>query len=276
MKYNTYTVKLVIVVVSQIASAAHLRVHDDAVQLINNQTIANRLQAAATTMKDHLHSGSSGAQTSKLRVCNAVTTARSGDLTVRFNGKPLRGNSAKNSTGTGPFVIPQRRCVEFVVPISAKNKLEVHLTGQVNADWSSEKSAKEMKETPILFLVAHVFGTGAGTTFSVDSFHGENNGLNQVQVAYMDVLRGAPDAKVQLISPGGEFEMRGGTFMPICAGDYSLRFVAGGESVGKESATAHFAVGEQYIILRLASQNGGKSTSESVMVYPETDGSIFR
>lgn len=276
MKYNTYCVKLVIAVASQIASSAHLRVHNDAVQLISNVTIANQLQAGPPTMKEHFHSGSSASQTSKLRVCNAVTTARSGDLTVRFNGKPLRENSAEKSIGAGPYVIPQRRCVEFVVPISAKNKFEVHLTGQVNADWSSEKSEEEMQKTPILFLVAHVFGTGGGTTFSVNSFHGENNGLRQVQVAYMDVLRGAPDAKVQLISPGGEFEMSGGTFMPVCAGDYSLRFVAGGKIIGTESTSAHFAVGEQYIILRLGSQDGGKSTGETAIVYPETDKSFFR
>lgn len=276
MKFGTCAVVLVIAAALQSSSAAHLRLHNGPDIATKHHTVVAAKNVSGASC---LHRGtainvaarrsdaSRAGQTSKLRVCNAVTTEREGIINVWHNGKELTIEA-----------LASRKCIEFVIPISAKNKFVVKLTGQVSADWSEEKSQSDMVDIPILFLVASVFGQGDSTTFTVDEFHGESSDLNSVQVAYMDVRRGAPDAKLQLISPGGEFEMSGGTFMTVCAGEYSLRFLQDGKTAQEVSTTASFDVGEQYVILRVApksSQDDGSGLGETAVVYPQSSNSWF-
>jgi hypothetical protein len=275
MKRVTYVAVLGIAALLQLASSVNIRLHNGSTNVANHVAVSTTLVMKAGTHKttdkvcsqaivntsasfadatqvDH----SAKQSTSKLRVCNAVTTDRNAIISVWFNGEELTEKA-----------MAQRECAEFTVPVSPDgNKFEVKLTGEVTADWSGQKSHDELKDIPVLFLVAHVFGQGASTTFSVDEFHGENNGLNAVQVAYMDVLRGASDAKLRLKSPGGEFELEGGTFISVCAGKYSVRFVRDGQS-GDTVDNVQFNVGEQYIILRLASKNN--NDAEAAMVFPD-------
>jgi len=258
-----------------IVSAAHLRMQDGPIHIVSKDMVTSHsLVAAKHNISDALCSQEGGAsnitqaqrsvkQTTKLRVCNAVTTDREALLSVWHNDQVL-----------GTKLIEQRKCVEFIVPVAANNKFNVKLTGLVSADWSAEKSGSEMNDIPIMFLVAHVYGEGDGTTFSVDEFHGEHNGLKSVQVAYMDIFRGAPDARLQLISPHGEFELRGGTFISVCAGKYKLRFIQDGKILGEDTSATHFEVGDQYIVLRTSPekrQDGGIA-AETAIVFPQADG----
>jgi hypothetical protein len=200
---------------------------------------------------------------SKLRVCNAATTQRKAVINVWLNGEKL--NSAE---------IAERKCEEFLIHFTQHNVFKVKLDGEVISEWSAEKSEEEMKKMPILFLVAYVFGRGEGTIFTVNEFHGEVNGLNSVQVAYMDIYRGAPDAKLQLVSSGGSFQIEGGTFVHVCAGQYSLQFLRKGED-SPVSADAQLTTtsGEQYVVMRLAPEGTSSYSStdqakEMVIVFP--------
>lgn len=200
--------------------------------------------------------GTSVQHTTKLRVCNAATTARTAILSVYLNGKMLNANA-----------IPQRKCEQFIIPITDSNRVQVKLTGGVVSEWSTMKSHAEMVHIPIMFLVAYVFGHGKGTTFTVNEFHGEDNGLNSVQVAYMDILRSGPPAQLQLISPGGSFQMRGGTFVHVCAGEYDLKFVPEGSTEAVSSNANLVAVaGEQYVVLRLTPEHA--DGRQSVIAFP--------
>lgn len=200
---------------------------------------------------------------SKLRVCNAATTKRTAVINVWLNGGKL------NAQG-----IEQRECKEFLIPITQQNEFVVKLSGQVISTWSAVKSGDEMQSIPIMFLVAYVFGHGGSTIFTVNEFHGENNGLNSVQVAYMDIFRGAPDAKLQLISPDGSFQIEGGTFVHVCAGEYSLQFLRKGEDSPVSADTQLVATsGEQYVVMRLApdgtsSYSSPEKAGETVIVFP--------
>lgn len=291
-----YIVVLLIVSWIQSASATNLRALDAPIRATTRHTVAAAKNISASCPHQQaalaVQPGHSSVTSIKLRFCNAVTIERKSATTVFHNGKELHANP-----------IESRKCAEFVIPIEEANTFEVKLTGQVVAGWSDKKSKADMVKTPILFLVASVFGEGADTTFTVDEFHGEDNGLKQVQVAFMDVLRGAPDARLRLVSSGGEFEMGPATFVSICAGEYSLHFVEPGQPVREMNQKASFTVGEQYVVLRLAaagpapkqvktwSGGGGSSTktvessksssagstpTETTMVYPQTgSGGLF-
>mmetsp|Transcript_6438 Transcript_6438/g.10302 ORF Transcript_6438/g.10302 Transcript_6438/m.10302 type:complete len:309 (-) Transcript_6438:48-974(-) len=203
----------------------------------------------------------------KLRVCNAATTQRTAVINVWLNGKKLNTDD-----------IQERSCEEFVVLVTKRNEFEVKLSGQVISKWSADKSEEEMRHTPIMFLVAYVFGHGDGMIFTVNEFHGEDNGLNSVQVAYMDIFRGAPAAKLQLVSPGGSFQIEGGTFVHVCGGVYSLQFVREGEELPAASNARLVATpGEQYVVMRLAPDGASFYTapgkaSETVIVFPDASG----
>jgi len=269
MKYGVHVTAFAVLAALRLTFAAHLRMN------IAPSHIASRSLVAADAQNGPLPSASAAClsnvsanashtdiaarTTSKLRVCNMVTTVRDGIIDIRLNGRKLNADA-----------LAQRTCVEHVIPVSATNKFEVKLTGQVTADWSEELSHAEMADIPILFLVAHVFGTGDDTTFSVDKFHGGSNGLRSVQVAYMDVYRGEPDAKLQLISSGGEFEMKDATFVHLCAGQYSLRFVQDGKVSGHVDAPAQFDLDEQYVIMRVAPEAGSTGDGiETAIVFPQ-------
>jgi hypothetical protein len=203
--------------------------------------------------------------TTKLRVCNAATTARTALLTVSHNSKQLNAD-----------YIGQRECVEFVIAIEVVTNIEIKLSGEVISGWSMQKSEAEMQNIPVLFLVAYVFGQGKGATFTVNEFHGENTGLNSVQVAYMDILRHGPAADLQLISPGGSFQVSGGTYVHVCAGDYSIKFVQhGSNSASTGSATGDTtlatAAGEQYVVLRIA-PDGAHPDRQMVITFPKSGG----
>lgn len=202
---------------------------------------------------------------SKLRVCNAATTQRKAVISVWLNGKKLNTDD-----------IGERKCEEFSIQYLEHNLFKVKLDGEVISEWSAEKSAVDMMQIPILFLVAYVFGQGDGTIFTVNEFHGEVNGLNSVQVAYMDIYRGAPDAKLQLVSAGGSFQIEGGTFVHVCAGQYSLQFLRKGED-SPVSADAQLTTtsGEQYVVMRLAPEGTSSYSStdqakEMVIVFPSS------
>lgn len=267
MKYASCATVLAFAAALTVATAANLRVRDDVepARIVASKTVVAVAVAGNSSstkcLNGDIRAEVQASTTSKLRVCNAVTTIRTAVISVFLNGKELTKDS-----------IDQRKCIEFVIPITKTNKLEVKLTGEALADWSAEKTDAEMMDAPILFLVAHVFGEGDSSTFSVDEFQGENNGLNAPQVAYMDLYRGAPGARLQLTSPGGEFEMPGGTYMPLCAGKYSLQFVQDGQKPRQVSAPAHFKPNEQYVIMRLAPENRDSdgAPAETAMVFPDT------
>lgn len=270
-------------VVLQLASASHLRMHSSPFHISNNRVVTRQIvdaDARSSNGTTCLHEQAASDKTAhsklaslsrgktehktKLRVCNAVTTHRNALITVIHNGVYL---------STEPVV--QRKCVEYVVFVAEANQLEVKLSGQVLAEWTAEKSGADMMDIPILFLVAHVFGEGADTTFSVDEFHGENLGVQSVQVAYMDVFRsplGAPEAQLKLVSDNGEFLLSGGTYISVCGGEYSLHFKSEGEPERKSSTPANFEVDEQYIILRLAPDSKDEGATESAIVYPTESG----
>jgi len=273
MKYGVRVAVLAVLAALRLTFAAHLRVSSAPSHIASRTLVVadgqtGLLPSASAVCLSNVsanvtHTDIAARKTSKLRVCNMVTTERGGVLSIRLNGKELNTDA-----------LAQRTCVEFVIPVSATNKFEVKLTGQVTADWSEEMSHAEMADIPILFLVAHVFGVGDDTTFSVDKFHGGNNGLKSVQVAYMDVFRGEPDAKLQLISSGGEFEMRDATFVHLCAGEYSLRFVQDGKVSGQVDASAHFALDEQYVVMRVAPEAGSTGNGiETAIVFPQPSAS---
>lgn len=296
MKYGTYAVVLLIASWIHSISATNLRAHDAPARVTTRHTVIAAKnnsavcapQKVALSAQPGVMGHRSDSRTSKLRVCNAVTIRSKGAITVWHNGKEL----STSALGTSE-PLKSKQCMEYAVTIADSNKFEVKLIGQVIADWAEEKTKDEMEKTPILFLVASVFGQGDDTTFTVDEFHGEDHGLKQVQVAFMDVLRGAPDAKLRLVSPGGEFEMSASSFVSICAGEYSLHFIEPGQPAREMHTKAKFTVGEQYVVLRLTSGppaaktvkkmsgGGGSETEtvkptaggglgeETVLVYPE-------
>lgn len=195
-----------------------------------------------------------------------ATMDRHSDLHVYHNGEEVVSPAIK-----------QRECAEVEVPISATNKIEANLIGDVFADWSTELSEAEMSETPIMFLVAYVFGTGSETTYSVDKFSPEVNGLKSSQVAYMDIFRGGSELKLQLVGKHAGFEVPDSRFAHVCPGDYELRLVpdGGGEgAVRAVGAELKAEPNEQYVVLRIAPEGASHqsdvegSEHEQVIVFP--------
>jgi len=282
---------LIVLSVLQFGGAVKLRNHTTQSRLDSAQVITARRQAVGTFLGDVdtpscalpnlvanllasnkalQQSSKAFQQKTKLRVCNAATTDRAATLIVSLNGKPLHAKP-----------IPQRECKELIMAIQPSNNIKVELSGQVLSEWSTEKSESDMLHMPVLCLVAYIFGRGKSTTFTVNEFHGEDTGLNSVQLAYMDIWRGGQAADLQLISPKGSFQVRGGTYVHICGGEYSIQFVQSVQNhSSKESVSADATLvttsGEQYVVLRMAPEDGNRQGTlprPAVMMFPNSGSS---